>query len=99
MKFDNGRLPTEHFDDDLVQELADKISALARRGGGRGMRVSFEWLEDAIGARLARTVLRRAGFRRLPEQWATGKGNSVPAEFTFPESFAEDLEDILFDAA
>ncbi len=95
--FQNGRLPT--FDDDLVQELADKITTLARRGGGRGMRLSFEWLSDALGPRLARAVLRRAGFRRMPEQWAIGKGDTRPDAYTFPEVFAEEMTDILFDHA
>src|SRR6056297_3319577 len=96
-KFANGRTPAPTFDDDLIQELADKIVALARRAGGRGMRLDFEWLEDAIGGRLARDVLRRAGFRRLPEQWAVGQGNSVPGEYTYLVVFAEDLEDIVDD--
>ena len=87
------------LDDDLVQTLADKLSALARRGKGRGMRVSFEWLSDAIGPHLACAVLKRAGFRRCPEQWAVGNGDSRPGEFTFPEVFAEQMEDILFDHA
>jgi len=87
------------LDDDLVQELADKLTALARRGKGRGMRLNFEWLADAIGPRLARSVLRRAGFRRCPEQWAIGAGNSRPGEFTFPDSFAEEMEEIVDDYA
>lgn len=91
--FANGRLP--ELDDDLVQELADKLTALARRGGGRGMRLSFEWLADALGPRLARAVLKRAGFRRLPEQWATGDGNTRPANYTYPEVFAEELAEIV----
>ncbi|MET4104079.1 hypothetical protein ABIE58_003528 [Roseovarius sp. MBR-78] len=95
--FANGRLPT--FDDGLVQELVDKLTTLASRGGGRGMRVSFDWLADALGPRLARAVLKRAGFRRLPEQWAVGRGTSIPADYTFPEVFAEELEDILYDHA
>lgn len=90
--FANGRLA---LDDDLVQELADKLTALARRGGGRGMRVSFEWLSDAVGPRLTRTVLRRAGFRRLPEQWAIGDGDTRPGQFTYPEVFAEQMEEIV----
>jgi len=85
------------FDDDLVQALADKLSALARRGRGRGMRVSFEWLSDALGTQLARAVLKRAGFKPCPEQWAIGAGNSRPGEFTFPEVFAEQMEEVVDD--
>ncbi|KZY44797.1 hypothetical protein A3731_10350 [Roseovarius sp. HI0049] len=95
--FHNGRLPA--IDDDLVQELADKLTTLARRGGGRGMRLNFEWLSDAIGPRLARAVLRRAGFRRLPETWAIGDGDTRPGRFTYPEVFAEQLEEIVDDYA
>src|SRR6056297_279210 len=92
--FANGR---PALDDDLVQHLADKLSALALRGGGRGMRLTFEWLSDALGPHLARAVLRRAGFRRLPEQWAIGDGDSVPGEYTYLVTFAEELEDTVDD--
>ncbi|MCM2561002.1 hypothetical protein M8756_01920 [Lutimaribacter sp. EGI FJ00015] len=85
------------FDDDLVQELADKLSDLARRARGRGMRVSFEWLSDTLGTHLARAVLKRAGFQPCPEQWAIGAGNSRPGEFTFPEVFAEQMEEVVDD--
>lgn len=93
--FHNGRLPA--LDDNLVQELANKLTTLARRGRGRGMRLNFEWLSDALGPRLARAVLKRAGFQRLPEQWAIGDGDSRPSRFTYPEVFAEELEDIVDD--
>lgn len=94
--FSNGH---PALDDDLVQELANKLTTLARRGGGRGMRLNFEWLADAIGPRLARAVLRRAGFRRLPETWAIGDGDTRLGRFTYPEVFAEQLEEIVDDYA
>lgn len=96
--FANGRLPTRNkdaFDDDLIQELADKLTALARRAGQRGMRIDFEWLSDALGERLARAVLRRAGFRRLPEQWATGEGDMRVDNYSYPPAFADKLEEIV----
>lgn len=94
--FANGR---PAIDDDLIQEVANKVTSLARRGRGRGMRLNFEWLSDALGPRLARAVLKRAGFRRCPEQWAVGNGDSRPGEFTFPELFAEQMEEIVDDYA
>lgn len=95
--FANGRLPD--FDDDMVQELADEIAKLARRGKARGMRINFEWLTDYLdgNVHLARAVLRRAGFRRCPVEYAIGGGNSRPEEFTYPEVFGERLEGILDD--
>lgn len=92
---DIGCVPT--FDDYMVQELADAIAKLARRGGGRGMRIDFEFICDALEGdeELTRAVLQRAGGRRCPEQWAIGKGNSLPAHYTYPEVFAERLTDIL----
>ncbi|SFQ56535.1 hypothetical protein SAMN05421853_11096 [Roseivivax halotolerans] len=87
------------LDNDMIQELADKLSALARRGGGRGMRVEFGWLADALGPRIARAALKRAGFRRCPETWAIGDGDTRPGRFTFPESFIEQMEEIVDDYA
>jgi hypothetical protein len=90
-----GRLP--RFDNDMVQELADAIANLARRAGGRGMRVDFARICAALDDNedLTEAVLTRAGFKRCPEQWATGKGNSTVADYTYPPSFADDLTDIL----
>lgn len=92
--FASGRLPA--FDDDMVQELADEIAKLARRGRGRGMRIDFGWLADTLDSpSLARAVLRRAGFRRCPAEYSIGSGNSRPEEFAYLVSFGERLEDIL----
>ena len=93
--FANGRLPA--FDDDMVQELADEIIAIARRAGGRGMRLDFNFVCDALDDNedLARAVLKRAGFKPCPEQWATGKGNSEVRSYTYPPFLAERMTDIL----
>ena len=106
--FHNGRTPAENavpadvtadeFDDDLIQELANKISTLARRAGGKGMRVDFDWLADALeDDDLAFHVLRRAGFSKMPETWELGRGNSIPGDFRFLPSLAEELEGIVAD--
>lgn len=93
--FANGQLP--RFNNDMIQELADAIATLARRAGGRGMRVNFAQICAALDDNedLTEAVLTRAGFKRCPEQWATGKGNSTVGDYTFPEGFADDLTDIL----
>ncbi|WP_412073053.1 hypothetical protein [Tritonibacter mobilis] len=93
--FANGRLPK--FDNEMVQELADVIAKTARRAGGRGMRIDFNLICDALDddEDLARAVLTRAGFKRCPEQWAIGKGNSTVGNYTYPVSFADALADIL----
>lgn len=93
--FANGRL--SKFDNEMVQELADVIAKTARRAGGRGMRIDFNLICDALDddEDLARAVLTRAGFKRAPEQWAIGKGNSTVENYTYPVSFADALTDIL----
>lgn len=93
--FAQGRLP--RFNDNMVQELADAIATLARRAGGRGMRVNFAHICAALDDNedLTEAVLTRAGFKRCPEQWATGKGNSVVSDYSYPVSFADGLTDIL----
>jgi hypothetical protein len=93
--FANGKTP--EFPDELIQELADPIMTLARRAKGRGMRIDFDFVADVLGARLARAVFKRAGFRRLSEQWATGEGDARVENFTFPDTFAEGLEDVMDD--
>lgn len=66
--FANGKLP--RFDNDMVQELADAIATLARRAGGRGMRLDFAYICAALDddEDLAEAVLARAGFKRCSEQ-------------------------------
>ncbi|MDD9706957.1 hypothetical protein PVW53_06645 [Seohaeicola sp. SP36] len=93
--FANGQLPK--FDNDMVQELADAITKLARRAGGRGMRVNFAQICAALddNEELAAAVLNRAGFKHCPEQWATGKGNSIVSDYTYPAGFSDALTEIL----
>ena len=93
--FSNGR-PSK-FDNEMVRKLADVIANTARRAGGRGIRIDFNLICDALDddEALARVVLHRAGFERCPEQWATGKGNSLVGDHMYPASFANDLTDIL----
>ena len=104
--FSNGRArsappaenatPADEYDDDLIQELADKIGTLARRAGGGGMRVDFDWLADALDDNeLALHVLRRAGFRQMPDMWAIGRGNSTPSTYGYPPCLARELEEIV----
>jgi len=96
--FANGHLPAD-FDDDLLQDLADEINATAQRAGRRGMRINFQFVCDALDGdgRLARAVLKRAGFKPCPELWATGMGNSEPETYTHMPSFSDRLTDILDD--
>lgn len=93
--FANGQLP--RFDNDMVQDLADAITKLARRAGGRGMRLDFAYICAALDddEDLAEAVLARAGFKRCSEQWATGDGNSIVRNYSYPPSFADDLTEIL----
>ena len=96
--FANGRLPAgnkETFADDMIQELADNLTAFARRAGQRGLRINFYWLSDALGEKLARAVLRRAGFRRLPDQWAIGDGDMRIENYAYPPAVADRLEGIV----
>ena len=103
--FHNGQLPTnrdepartaDEYDDDMIQELANKLSALVRRGGG-GLRMNFDELSYVLGDDLATHVFKRAGFHRMPETWAIGRGNGVPGDYTFYPAFARGLEEIVDD--
>jgi len=91
--FKNGRFP--EYNTRMMEEMVSKVTSLTRRAGRRGLRIDFEWLADAIGERLARAVLRRAGFSRLPEQWAIAGGARNVDEYVFPDAFAAKLEDIV----
>ncbi|WP_417676731.1 hypothetical protein [Pseudodonghicola sp.] len=82
----------------MVRELADLIRNAASRAGGRGMRISFEWLCDVLDGdqRLTRCVLVAAGFQP-PEatEWRTGRGDARLADHVYPELLADRLTESL----
>ncbi|KAA8605929.1 hypothetical protein, partial [Salipiger aestuarii] len=85
------------YDDEMIEDLAEPLRKFARRSGGAGLRVSLEWLRDALNGdeRLARKVLRRAGFHP-PEAtfFSTGEGGKQLHHFTYPEALSGDLTEI-----
>lgn len=94
--FHNGRTPAGNADmpDAEIQELADKLSTLVRRSGGRGLRIPYHFLSGIVGDASARAALERAGFHRMPETWTCGRGNSIVADWEYPPVFADALEEI-----
>lgn len=85
------------YDDDMTEALAAPLRKFARRAGASGLRVSLEWLREALHGdeRLARKVLKRAGFRP-PEAtfFATGDGGKQLHHYTYPDALFDDLVEI-----
>ncbi|MEX5577733.1 hypothetical protein [Pseudophaeobacter sp. A-200-2] len=86
---------------DMIDDLADLLRNEANKSRGRGLRISLPWLVNVLDGdgKLARHVLRRAGFSPDPATWSTGRGAAELGDFSYPPVLANNLTDVLDDFA
>ncbi|MDE4063827.1 hypothetical protein, partial [Phaeobacter gallaeciensis] len=80
---------------------AEEQSYTSSRDTIRGLRISLPWLVNVLDGdgKLARHVLRRAGFSPDPATWSTGRGAAELGDFSYPPVLADNLTDVLDDFA
>ena len=83
-------------DNDIINDLADLLRDEASKSNGRGLRISLHWLVKVMGGdgRLARNVLRCAGFAPDPITWSVGGGAAELGNFSYPPVLANNLKEI-----
>lgn len=85
------------YESHLIDDLADLLMKETNKSRGRGLRISLPWLVNALNGdgKLARHVLRRAGFSPDPMTWSTGQGAAELGDFSYPPVLGDNLTNVL----
>ncbi|WP_027237200.1 hypothetical protein [Leisingera caerulea] len=85
------------YESHMIDDLADLLLKEANKSRGRGLRISLPWLVNVLDGdgKLARHVLRRAGFSPDPATYSTGRRAAELGDFSYPPVLADNLTDVL----